>query len=144
MPVFNEASLKIRLVKIGLTSRITIVLSVFLLTKIGGFSLTTFRELLYIVLPLSCLYITVFVRFIKSNLYRYQQKGQKLTARYINFSYYGLLALNVAEILLMCGEAFFSMPDLKNFFLYIVSIEFASGIFAGLYIVDLFSNKGNP
>ncbi|GAA4322810.1 hypothetical protein GCM10023149_23370 [Mucilaginibacter gynuensis] len=143
MPGYNEASLKIRLVKIGLTSRVFIVLSVFLLTNSGGFSLSTFRELIYIILPLSCLYVTLFLRFIKKNIYQYPNKGQKLTNSYINLSYYGLLTLNLLEIVLMFSQAFFSITDLKHFFLYIVSVEFVSGVFAGLYIVDLFSNKGS-
>lgn len=143
MRKYNESTVKIKMVKIGLVSRILILVAAFLLYKYGGFLTSTFTEFLYILLPVSCLYITLFIKFIIKNAYQYQDQGRPIKPEYISLGYYGLLALNVVEFMVILYKAFNFNPQMPvgDFFLYLVGVEMLFGIFAGFYISDLFHTK---
>ena len=145
MKTSNELSVKIRIVKIAVVSRCMILIAGLLLYLSGGFVTSVYREFSYILLPISILYLTLFLKFIARNAYRYPAKGQNLSREYIGMGYFGLLGLNMIEFLMILYKAFnFSaLPILpiENFFFYIVVIEALFGFFTGLYISHLFSTK---
>lgn len=133
---------KIRIVKMGLTMRILIIISSFFLKINGGFLPSEFRQFMYVMLPLSCFYMILFIRFIVKNAYKYPEQGPADSNGYIQLGYYGLLILNIIEFLLILYRAFYSAPDLPDFILYVAVIESVFGI-AGFFISDIFSDTNN-
>ncbi len=143
MTTFNETAVKIRIVKTGLFSRLVILTAAFYLYKKGGFLNSTFKEFIYILLPVSCFYIIFFVKFIIKNAYRYPAKKNKTNRFFIHWGYYGLLAFNLVEFCLILYKALNLYPEirLEQFYLLIAGTEIAFGLMAVLYISDLFSDQ---
>lgn len=146
MLAIRTAKTREKIVKIGLAGRILIIVLAFYLKSKGYFLHDTFRELTYILSPLGCLYITLFVKFIVTTGYQYPEQGPKLSRDYVGLGYYGLLLLNIAELALILYKALAPVQDPPlltddDFFYYIVLLESAFGILAGFYMAELFSDK---
>jgi hypothetical protein len=141
----REAFVKRTVVIIGITMRTVIFLLPFVLytaLPVPGFRPDQFDTLLYILLPLTCLYYALFIKFIAQN--RYQVAGRKLEDLPLNLGYFLLILLGIAELTLILWKAFDdTVLDDNKFFLLIALIESGFGIYAGLYLSDLFSRNAN-
>lgn len=143
MKASSELAVKIKIVYGVLISRFVTGLGTYLLYNAGGFLTSTFKLLVYIMLPVSIMYIIVLGKFIRNNARQYPVKGPKLSPGTIGFSYYALVILSIAEILLICWKAlsFGIQIGINDFLLYIVIIESMFGIIGGYYIADFFGSK---
>ncbi|EHQ27079.1 hypothetical protein [Mucilaginibacter paludis] len=145
MQTSNEASVKIKIVCVGLASRLLILASAAFLYNKGGFLNSTFKQFMYILLPVSIMYIAFFLKFIVKNLYGYPFAAKRVNKGYVGLGYYALWILNLAEFLVIIykAESFATFPEMpiQDFFLYVSAIEITFGVMAGLYISELFSNN---
>ena len=118
---------------------LTIVLPLLLYkaTPVPGFRPDQFAILICLLLPISCLYITLFVKFISQN--RYQLEGERLNQFNVNLGYFALLFLNLLELIFIIWKGMDNTVFEDNtFYILIAGFESCFGIYAGVYLSDLF------
>jgi hypothetical protein len=134
----KEAFIRRNVVAIGSVFRFSIIVVPFFLEK-SGFLPDEFERLMYLLLPLSCVYFTFFIKFIIKG--RYQKEGNELTKTYIGFGEIALLLLCITELSLIILRGLYDVAEGGQFFLLIALLESCFGIYAGFYLSDLFSYK---
>jgi len=137
----DEQAVKKRIVLVGLTLRLLIISSVVALTLQGGFLPSEQRYLLFLTLPISVFYISLFLKYIIKNAYKYPDPAVAYKPYKVAMGYRALLLLNIAEFGPILYKALYGKPSIHDLTSYILIIETAFGALAGLYISSLFSEK---
>jgi hypothetical protein len=139
----REAYVKKAIVTIGIVLRLLMLIFPFILYKtmaVPGFRPDQFEVLLCIILPLSCLYLSLFLKFISQN--RYQLEGEPLNQFKVNLAYVALLFLNLLELTVIFWKAMDStVLEDNNFYILIASVESCAGIYVGFYLSGLFNRQ---
>jgi hypothetical protein len=142
----KEAFVRNNIVFIGLPFRIIILLLPFspgIFGEAEWFRLDEKYEMLSIILPVTALYFSLFIKFIIQN--RYQRQGQSLGKLYIGAGFFALIILSCAEIFLVTYKGRdASIFDDERFFLLLGLFEAGFGIYAGFYLSDLFGKPVQP
>lgn len=132
----RSAYVKKRIVRTGLICR-TLVLAVPVLSRLlGGLRVDEFEIVLLMMLPVSCLFFTLLIKFVIRN--KYLLKGVAFDNFYIVFGRLFLLALTLAEVLILVCKSLYGLPDDGIFYALIGFIESGFGIYAGFYLSDIF------
>jgi len=135
----KEAFVRKRIVVLSLGSRLFVVIATLGLHWCD-FLFDEFGMLMYLMLPVTALYITVFLKFIIQN--RYQRAGQQLAPAYAALGIITLLLLNAAELgVIILKSMNNSLIDNDTFFMWIALFEAGLSVFAGVYISELFTIK---
>ncbi|HZY39970.1 MAG TPA: hypothetical protein VFE53_25120 [Mucilaginibacter sp.] len=140
----KEAFVKRRIVASGIIFRLLILFLPIVLYKappVPGFRPDQFETLTCILLPLTCLFFTLFIKFIIQN--RYQKPGNYLGPAFVSVGYFALLILTLAEAGFITWKAFDdTVIEDNNFYVLIAVFESAWGIYAGFYLSELFGRRG--
>jgi len=105
--------------------------------KDGGFLPDEFNTLLYILIPISCLLIAIFIKYIAQN--RYQRPGPLLTGTYVGLGLFFLLFVHLAELCFIIYRGLYGSPEGDQFFLDIALLESCTAAYAGFYLSGLFA-----
>jgi len=132
----RSAYVKRRIIRTGLICR-ALVLTIPVISKImSGLRVDEFKILMLLLLPVSCLYFTLLVKFVIRN--KYLLKGAVLDNFYIVLGRSFLLVPTIAEILLILCKSLYGSPGEEILYGSIGLIECGLAIYAGFYLTEIF------
>jgi len=129
-----QATLKKFTVIIALVWRLGILATVVILNYIGGLSKPECWQLIYMVLPVSCLYVTASFIYLKHiNFYFILDK--KADRKDVFWSIY-IHAIYLAELLALLSKSFFGLSA-QALFPIILIAECGCAVYGALYLYNL-------
>lgn len=137
MKKYKEATLRKRLMKWVMACRFAIVVLPVISLLLSGLRPDEFRQLFFLIAPVSGLYFTLFVKYFSQNYYEYP--GLDLNPEFSDISYSLILGCNILQILLISCRSLFALPETDWFFGIVGSIEIFLAAYAGYYLSDLFN-----
>lgn len=133
----NEGILKKRIAILILIFRFLMVLMLFILQYFGGLTEEEFWNTVYIVSPMSLLYLTVVLKFVLGN--RYLIRGKMLSRGYVLLVFSAISVIYIVSFIMIILKGVFNLITEVAFYKIICGVESILAIYAGIFLSRLFA-----